>query len=462
MNKRVIVLAVLIALAAQAVKLFTAPKKTVAIDDSVDEPVTQKPKKAQKSSRIPASSVLPDTMRSEGPAFSMSARNENGFEANLPNEAIGEEKTEAAPATASAGYQPISEPRNFRQQRTPSSTTPSAKAGTTPSSANGSLPVGSMVISGGGMIPTGTPIATPTPSNDNDVDDNNSSGPSTPLPQEFTCHANVGSGMFKNPIQVTLSCSNTSNVRYCLAEGACCDPESGLAYSSPVPVGQDAKTYCLSFIGEDTTGKMSSVVQKTYTFNPGLPDILTKTQKYFQTTELNAKLSLDSDDIGKDHHAFGLINTFGHEPALSGLNSCEQIISQYGTLGVPPVPYSYESIAETPIPVSSTPSQIDMFLGTSKLQYGTNWLTTYIKNTTFDETFYACVSDEVILEDFPYFQADVAFAGPGNNTVREFAGGFTSLGFFEPEPTVFRGPAGESSSVTSTQELQTGIFSIFY
>lgn len=311
-------------------------------------------------------------------------------------------------------------------------------------------------------VPLYRPPTKPTETQPTPTGSTSSGGSSTPSTKPFTCSADVGSGAFKNPIQVSLSCTNTASVRYCLAEGACCDPETGATYTAAIPVGQSPKSYCLSFVGEMEDGTLSSVVQKNYAFNPGLPHLMvTQPQTTYQTTELNAKSMVASDDFGKDDFTMGVINLFNHEPVASGLTTCEEIVTDHSSIVATPLPLF--AIPEVATGSYTPSSQLTLSVGKSKLQYGDNWLTTFLKNASFDEMFYACSTTKVVLEDFLYFQAGASFGGPGSNQIREFEGGFTELGYFEAEPTLYRGPAsGQATEVVSNQRLKSGLFSIFY
>jgi len=112
----------------------------------------------------------------------------------------------------------------------------------------------------------------------------------------------------------------------------------------------------------------------------------------------------------------------------------------------------------------SPSSQIDLPLVLAKLDYGDNFIVTWIRNSSHAPATYSCSTTKVHLEDFDYFQADSSHGETGTQYVREFSGGFTAYGFFEPTidnpPT--RGPAGESAEDKSGERLESGLFSIFY
>jgi hypothetical protein len=80
---------------------------------------------------------------------------------------------------------------------------------------------------------------------------------------DLTCSTNVGDGVFGNPIQVSISCTATADIRYCIDAGSCCDPESsGISYTAPIVIGAESGDYCLSFFGETASFKFSNVTQQ--------------------------------------------------------------------------------------------------------------------------------------------------------------------------------------------------------
>jgi hypothetical protein len=199
-----------------------------------------------------------------------------------------------------------------------------------------------------------------------------------------------------------------------------------------------------------------------YNFNPELPDIqIAHKRLFYQTTELAGKLSVASEDFGKSHFFMGVLNLKNHNPTSTGLNwSCEEIYHNSSTLSSPT---ARVVMAETDVSGFSATSQINVSLGRMDLAYGNNYVTSYTGNGEFAEPPISCSTTKIVLEDFPYFEA-LPLHGEAPNTagVREFSGGFTHLGFFEPEATVYRGPAGSSSTSVSSQELKTGMFGVFY
>lgn len=289
-----------------------------------------------------------------------------------------------------------------------------------------------------------------------------STGPSVP----YTCSPNLVGGSFNNPISVRLSCTYTSTIKYCLGVdtgSGCCNPESsGINYSSEIIVGATNATYCLSYYGTSSAG-VTPVYAQTYTINSTLPDLQVSTPvTHFQTTELSSpgKSFVTSNDFGKPGFGIGQINLKAHDPGPMAENlTCEEIVNNYVAL---PAPAPLTIISLLDVSSDNPATQIQIPFRADQLDYGENFITSYIENSNNVSPIYSCFTSKVTLSDFEFFISDVTYGDPGTNAVREFAGGFSSYGFFEPEATVFRDPAGESEETLSGEKLESGLFRIFY
>lgn len=107
-------------------------------------------------------------------------------------------------------------------------------------------------------------------------------------------------------------------------------------------------------------------------------------------------------------------------------------------------------------------TQIEIPLRLDQLDYGPNYITGYMLNDNYELPLYSCSTSMVVLSDFEFFEQQLTFGDHGNNSTREFTAGLTSFGFFEPEGTIYRGPAGSSIEDQNGQRLQYGMFGIFY
>lgn len=277
-----------------------------------------------------------------------------------------------------------------------------------------------------------------------------------------TCTSNILGGTFGNPVAVTLTCTFPSTIKYCLGVDSCCDPNTaGVTYGTQVIVGPASGNYCLSYMGDSDSAGSSIVAEQYYTLNTNLPNLTVgHTKTYYQTTELIGTSFISSTDFGKLNYYVGQVNLKSHDPGPSGLNyNCSDIIANYVSLPLP-----------TPIPVLSlfdvsfapVSSQVEVPLVLSHLDYGDNYITSYIENNTNATSLYSCSTTKIHLDDFDYFQSGISQSEPGNNSIREFEGAFQPYGFFEEESSVSRGIAGFSTNEAAGENLKSGLFGMFY
>lgn len=364
----------------------------------------------------------------------------------------------SSPGPSSDGTAPMAAPRssgrNSASSSSGSKSSAPQKTAAAPGRALGPFP--------GPMIPFTPPKpAVKPPTTTTSGNTTSTGGGSTS--SSISCSANIGGGAFTNPISVAINCTSSAAIKYCLStSGTCCDPEtSGTTYSTNLIIGSSDGNYCLSFIGTNASGVDSTVVQQTYIVNNELPHLESTHDKiYYQTTELEGETNIASDDFGKLNFGVGVLNLYSNDPGPSGLDqTCEEVVTNYVTYPAP-TPISILNFFDTSA-IAAT-SQLDIPLRLDQLQYGDNFITTYIKDTNNAAPIYSCSTAKVKLEDFDYFQAMVAHGDTGTNSVREFSGGFSPYGFFEDETTVYRGPAGLSSEDSGGQKLETGLFGVFY
>ncbi len=462
---RIFALISFVVLFALGIQLKLDTTKTVEVEeDEITKPQKLRKKKdSERMERRPASIVPSNQQNTQ--SYRTVDKDRNVFQ-DAP-EQLAENIPEQTPVSNKEPYKNV-------QGQVPSDFRPSPEAQRAPAqdSKSYSKKETSMVPSGGPRLPPndkpgGSPclfcIKPPTPTNDGDPSSTGGSSGSVSGDgvSSLNCTASVGSGSFANPFAVSLNCSTAADIKFTISETICGDPDTGSSYSSSFTVNPGAGTYCLSFKGTTSAGVESSVVEKFYTFNPALPDIqVAHIKTYFQTTELQGLMSVTSTDFSDPDYSMGVVNLKTHDPGLAGLNwLCHEIVEDQSTLSSPtPV----LPMIDTNVSGFAVSSQVDIFLQSINLGYGNNFVTSYLRNNNFVEPVYSCSTTNIILEDFPYFDSNPQHGYAGSDNVREFSGGFTHLGFFEPEPTVYRGPAGVDSQTTSAQELETGLFSIFY
>jgi hypothetical protein len=283
-----------------------------------------------------------------------------------------------------------------------------------------------------------------------------------------TCSSNIAGGAFNNPVGINLNCSTISTIKYCLAldtGSGCCDPlASPATYSSQIIIGPKNGNYCLSYYGESVSSGTSVTYQQSYIINSTLPNLLVAhPQIYYQTTQLAGKSIINSSEFGKVGFNIGQINLKTHDPGPAAENlDCDQIIANYVTL---PTPNPLAVLSPFDVSLDNPAVQIEIPLRLDQLDYGDNFITSYIANNNFVAPIYACSTSKIVLNDFEFFQEELAFGDVGDNSVREFTGGFSSYGFFEDEATFLtasRAPAGVNIEDQTGQKLEYGLFGIFY
>jgi hypothetical protein len=226
-------------------------------------------------------------------------------------------------------------------------------------------------------------------------------------------------------------------------------------------IGKENGNFCLSFYGESQVGGDSEVVQNNYTVNSTFPNLTVgMPQTFYQTTELEGTTFIASTDFGKADYSAGQINFKSNDPGASGLGyDCQEIVEDDHS-SLTPMPIS--TLFNFDVSLASPSSQIQIPFREDKIDYGINYITSYIKNNNYVAPLYSCSTGTITLEDFDYFEADDAQSVAGDNNLREFEGQFQSYGFFEADAQVFRGPAGISSEELNGTYLKSGLFSVFY
>ena len=438
------------------VKLEKKPE--VAFDDEDLRP--KKVRKAKKA-RAPAS-VAKKTVAPPAKSYEQYRPEPSRYEApepEMPVEDYGSPsggESVAQPSYISSGYSYGGgrSGSGYSSSGRSSSGSSSSSSDSGSSTASTSSPV---YYGGGGLpLPPSTPNDLPQDDDGDDDDDEDEKDDVASL----TCSSNKGGGAYANPIAVGLTCSSTAQIKYCLSQGACCDPKtSGTSFTSNVIVGADSGSYCLSFYGESSSlGKSSTVTELSYTINNTLPDIqVSHAQTFYQTTQLSGRSFLKSNDFEKLNFEMGQISLKSNNP---GTADCEEIVTNYVSL---PAPAPAVVLAPLDMSKISLSQQVNVPFSASHLTYGDNYITSYVTNNNYATPLYSCSTTKINLSDFEYFQADVSQASAVVSNVREFSGEFTVYGFFEPDISdPSRSPAGSSTESQDGRSLKSGLFGIFF
>ena len=274
----------------------------------------------------------------------------------------------------------------------------------------------------------------------------------------LSCSASVPNGSYSYALSVTLSCSTSATIKYCLSEGSCCDPNSGngktYSGSAPIIIGENNSQYCLSYYAVGRSAK-TDIAQKVYKISKQIPDLYVETPiTWMQTTEAPINSNIISLNFGKNDYSLAQISYLSHDIGPSGDHlSCEEVAAEMGNYTSPSPLHTLSLFSVAGL---STSQQVEVPLSPSSLDYGTNYIATYMVNTASVIPTYACSISEVTLLDFPFFDSS-AISDSG-----EFSGGFTPFGFYEENFDFPRSPAGQSSSGDTDQKIETAFLSVIY
>lgn len=301
----------------------------------------------------------------------------------------------------------------------------------------------------------GTAAETNSSANNRNDNDNNSSNVGNTL----SCSASVASGSYSYALSVSLSCSSTAQIRYCLSEGACCDPDSpeGINYvsSTPIIIGENNSQYCLSYYAVSNTNTTAAISNRTYTINKQLPDLYVEIPvTWMQTTETAIYANVNSQNFGQNNFSLGQISYLSHNISSSGDDlGCEEVSSMMGNYVSPSPLYTLSPFSIANVSISQ---QVEIPLSPTNLEYGVNYVATYLVNSNHAIPTYSCSISEITLLDFPYFESS------GLSATAEITGGFTPFGFYEEDFNFPRSPAGESSSSNIDHKIETAFLSVIY
>ena len=284
----------------------------------------------------------------------------------------------------------------------------------------------------------------------------------------LSCTATQGSGVYSTAILVQISCTASATIRYCISQGSCCDPSSGIIYTpgTNILMGSEDGDYCLSFEGESSSGVVASNIEKrNFKFVSGAPNLQSSHPKIqYQTTELVGLNFLTSNDFGKSNYGMGQVNFKTYDPSSDvAANGCEDVLETYiFNPSTPPSPTPSIILALLDLVTVAPGSQLEIPMRADQLDYGVNHIMSYLVDNTEGTPNYVCSTQAVTLEDFDFFTHEEAHGIAGTNQVREFSAGFSPYGFFEAEDSLYRGPAGLSGEEQGDQRLEAGLFQIFY
>jgi len=266
----------------------------------------------------------------------------------------------------------------------------------------------------------------------------------------FTCSYDRAQGTYSTSTTVSISCSESAQIHYCVQVGAgACDPlSSPTLYSGPITIGPADNTYKLSFYGSNSSSS-TSVEDLTYVIDSSTPSLTVNFPKLqLQTTELPLLNHTQSLSFGKPQHFYHQYNFKSHNPTSSGLNwSCADIVSNYSSLATPAVAIIQGSFD---ISVLSVADQINQSVDLARLEVGDNYIVTVIEDRS--RNVFTCQTQNIKIADFPIQSFSASGATPVSGTIREVSGQFQSYGHFQSPPTLTSSGSSESDKVGQVLE----------
>jgi hypothetical protein len=218
----------------------------------------------------------------------------------------------------------------------------------------------------------------------------------------------------------------------------------------------------LSIQGENNEGPVvSDIVQLNLQFNPDVPHLVVDhARRYWQTGQLSAAMSFVSNNFGSPNLEAGILNLMTHDPSPTGLNmTCQQIVQNYTTLTSPAPLVVLPGMGVD----SLSPSvQLDAWLTSTQLNYGDNYITSYLKNSNYGSESFACSTTKLVVKDFEFFTAEAPAMVDAASLDGSLIGGFSTYGHFEEDAVLNRTPAGLMINNRQDQELHTGLVGIFF
>lgn len=270
----------------------------------------------------------------------------------------------------------------------------------------------------------------------------------------ISCSVDQAEGVYSSAISVTITCSESATISYCLLTGGgFCDPVSSpTIYSAPVALNLGDGVYGLSFFADaNLSSSSTTVADYTYTIDSTPPNMIVNFDKVVaQTTQVPLANYTQSTDFGNPNYFYHQINFKGNNPGTGGFGwTCDQVLSDYSTVVSPaPVTISANFDVSGLNPVSD---QIDQLIGLSDFAIGDNYIATIIEDRTMGIV--SCQIQNVVVQDFVI----AAFTGTGQTPVtagvRTTLGSFVSFGHYQAVPnTTTSGQLSNGQGATSAKQ----------
>lgn len=282
-----------------------------------------------------------------------------------------------------------------------------------------------------------------------------SSNNSNPIINNMSCAASMNEGSYPRPIDIRISCSEESIIRYCInVSNEQCDPfVSSIVYTGPIHLSASNSIYSISYFAQALNSSFTTQISSlVYTIDQSVPALAVNyVLTNAQTSQLPLLVQIQSSTFGSADYYYHQINLKTHDPSSSGLDwSCPEIATNYGTLHTPTAVATALNYPLQPLLVSD---QIDQKIDGPELSTGDNYITTIIEDRVNGEFF--CQTQKVTINDFPLHSFTGAGTTPLTSGVRRTLGNFVPYGHFQPTATSSK--SGSLSSIKGTIKQLKGL-----
>lgn len=288
------------------------------------------------------------------------------------------------------------------------------------------------------------------PTNSNSPDEPDSRSNSVAVTQ-VTCSQDMAEGSYATAISVTISCSETATIFYCLDTGGSpCTPT--IQYTAPINLPTDG-SYGISYYA-DASASSTEVDDLLYTIDTTGPDLsVSHDVIYAQTTQVPLQNTTTSTDFGVPDYYYHQINFKSFNPLTASTPwTCSEVLSDYATASPTPqviqsdFPTSGLTVADQIIQTNDMPS----------LVIGDNHIMTVLEDRALGVV--SCQVQNVVVRDFAIADFTGTGGTPVTTGVRRTLGSFVGFGHFQATPNT--SSAGQLSNTQGATSNKQGLYTL--
>ncbi|MEH0862496.1 chitobiase/beta-hexosaminidase C-terminal domain-containing protein [Halobacteriovorax sp. DPLXC-1] len=363
----------------------------------------------------------------------------------------------------SSNYRPSNSSGSFSLGPANSLTGNSAPSPTTTSDSSGSSSGGSGSGSGvfkesGGNECSFCVTSKPSNSADEETNDNggtftnSGSGSSNDTAvTEVTCSHDMAEGSYATPISVTISCSESATIWYCLdTGGSSCTPS--IQYTAPINLPTDGD-YGISYYAQ-ASASTTDVDDLLYRIDTTSPDLsVSHDVIYAQTTQVPLQNTTASTDFGMPDYYYHQINFKSFDPLTAATPwTCNEVLNDYATATPSPqviqTNFSTSGLAVT--------DQIIQTVDMPNLVIGDNHIVTVLEDRVLGVV--SCQVQNVVVKDFAIADFTGTGTTPVTTGVRRTLGSFVGFGHFQAVPN--SATSGQLSNTQGTTSSKQGLYTL--